>query len=778
MSSNKVKVCVRLRPTANFCQNNLSVNMDDNTVRLTLAHNADDPHETSNRQDTYNFRFHNVLSNAGQDSVYESCGRSVVGGAVNGVNGTIMSYGQTGAGKTFTMLGNLTAYHQRGLIPRAVSQLFEEIEARTEYEFKVRCSYLELYNERVFDLLGEKTGVTKDWKIGEDTKTGMGMHVKDLTIEVCKSEEDVLNCLFRGAEMRTTARHILNNTSNRSHCIFCVYLEQRSRLGSSEKVVHSKLNLVDLAGSERLKKVDIDDVTSGTKSIDATTKRESMYINKSLTYLEQCVVALTTKGRTHVPYRQSKLTHLLKDGIGGNSNSLLLACIYGEEAHLEETLSTLRLAHRMMRVENKLEEVSTIDPRLKIKQLERQIKSLKQELMMHDALAERSGVSYDEYTPEQRYDVEKSVRMYLDTDETTTDDSVGDAFGSLQSMRHVSEIFRAFKTIVNNVETKTEERLRARFTLGPKGSPTQEGDASADGGTEGGPEDTTGDGMGGDIEGGAGYAVGVAASDARPATIDMGDMSPLRAGGSSFLEAPSTTTMPGSPGSPGGPASSAKGRARSAMGSTSIPETRPEAFVLYKQADGYEYSEALRIEKRRMKALQRSSRTVRETLNGHKSEIDQYKMDIETKRQMQSELEMETTKDGDMIIDEEEFVMINSLKQAKKSYRERFAEHKEISIKLGAADKAVRTARQTLVGNFESWFAVATGEALLDGAKDVTNDDRLDEGEMFEKMEMERVMDEDPESVAFFMAQKQRSKSRRKDHGSTNRAIRDKRLNK
>ena len=90
----------------------------------------------------------------------------------------------------------------------------------------------------------------------------------------------------------------------------------------------------------------------------------------------------------------------------------------------------------------------------------------------------------------------------------------------------------------------------------------------------------------------------------------------------------------------------------------------------------------------------------------------------------------------------------------------------------------MKTARQTLVANFDKWFAVVTGEALLDGAKDVTNDDRLDEGEMFEKMEMERIMDEDPESVAFFMAQKQRSKSRRKDHGSTSRAIRDKRLNK
>ena len=641
--------------------------MDDNTVRLKLAHDQDDPHETSNRQDTYNFRFNSVLSNAGQDSVYESCGRSIIGGAMNGVNGTIFSYGQTGAGKTFTMLGNLTAYHQRGLIPRAISQLFEEIEARTEYEYKVRCSYLELYNERVFDLLGEKTGNTKDWKIGEDTKTGMGMHVKDLAVVNCSTEEDVLNCLFRGAELRTTSKHLLNSNSNRSHCIFCVYLEQRSRLGSSEKVVHSKLNLVDLAGSERLKKVDVDDVTSGTKSIDATTKRESMYINKSLTYLEQCVVALTTKGRTHVPYRQSKLTHLLKDGIGGNSNSLLLACIYGEEAHLEETLSTLRLAHRMMKVQNRPEEVSTIDPRLKIKQLERQIKSLKQELMMHDALVERSGVSYDEYTPEQRYDVEKSVRKYLDSDDTVVEDPVGNAFGSLSSMRHINEIFIAFKTIVKNVETKTEERLRQQFTLGPKGAQSQ-GDFTDEelglgGSKEGGGEgDSNGQGEGGDIEGGAGYAVGVAPSDARPTFIDMGDQgSPLRGSASTgSLGSPGgkgpESLAPGSPGSPSGK------QRRMPSGTTNIPDSKPEAFILYKQCDGYEYSEALRAEKRKMKALQKTSRTVRETLNAHKEQIDQYKTLIERKRKMTSELEMNTTDDGDMIIDEEEFKLMNQLK--------------------------------------------------------------------------------------------------------------------
>ena len=203
-------------------------------------------------------------------------------------------------------------------------------------------------------------------------------------------------------------------------------------MASSDKVVHSKLNLVDLAGSERLKKVDREDPITGERTLDSTIRRESMYINKSLTYLEQCVVALTTKGRTHIPYRQTKLTNVLKDSLGGNSNTLMVACVYGEATHMEETLSTLRLAQRMMKVENKSEEIITIDPLRRIKQLEMTVKSLKQELMMHDALAERSGVTYDDYTPEQRHEVATTVREYLDAPPETEEGVI-----QIQSIRHL-----------------------------------------------------------------------------------------------------------------------------------------------------------------------------------------------------------------------------------------------------------------------------------------------------------------------------------------------------
>jgi kinesin family protein 6/9 len=134
----------------------------------------------------------------------------------------------------------------------------------------------------------------------------------------------------------------MNKASSRSHCVFTLHVECRSRVESSDKVVYSKLHLVDLAGSERTKK-------TGSSGI---TLKEATFINKSLSFLEQVVIALCNKNRDHVPYRQSKLTNILRDSLGGNCKTLMIANIWPEPSHLEETISTLKFATRMMRVSN------------------------------------------------------------------------------------------------------------------------------------------------------------------------------------------------------------------------------------------------------------------------------------------------------------------------------------------------------------------------------------------------------------------------------------------
>merc|ERR1719440_2278655 len=151
---------------------------------------------------------------------------------------------------------------------------------------------------------------------------------------------------------RQVANHQLNRNSTRGHAIFTIHTRIRSRVDSSGVVTKCKLNLVDLAGSERLKKTE----TLGD------LRNESMYINKSLTYLEQVVVALSSKGRSHTPYRQSKLTHLLKDSLGGNCKTLLIANVYGESTHLEETISTLQFAARVRLVPNEASINTDYDP--------------------------------------------------------------------------------------------------------------------------------------------------------------------------------------------------------------------------------------------------------------------------------------------------------------------------------------------------------------------------------------------------------------------------------
>ena len=302
----------------------------------------------NNQETSFRFSYHHVLHNASQETVYDSLARDVVQGVADGVNGTIMSYGQTGSGKTFTMIGDTSNYVHRGVAPRALSHIFSEVGMRVETQFTVTCTYMEIYNEKIFDLLESLDGGaeprSQDFTIAEE-KGGRGVFVRGLTEVRVASEQEALNLLFSGELGRTTAQHKLNRRSNRSHSVFTVYVAQRSRSGISEKVICSKLSLVDLAGSERLKKT-MEGGGDGSAPLDETLKKESMHINQSLTYLEQCVVALSRKGGEgqHVPYRQTKLTSVLKDALGGNCNTLLVACIWGEAAHLEETISTLRLA--------------------------------------------------------------------------------------------------------------------------------------------------------------------------------------------------------------------------------------------------------------------------------------------------------------------------------------------------------------------------------------------------------------------------------------------------
>ena len=377
------------------------------------------------RKDQHHFKFDAVLHNSTQDAVYDTLCQSVVADACNGRSGAIMAYGQTGSGKSYTMLGDPQSYRGRGVLPRVLAQVFSHIASRPEADYAVSVSYMELYGDKINDLLvlaGEAGAAPGTFNAGLMTgHAGAGatassasllsmpsplapgqyevmddaVHgtvVRGLTHVPVHAEADALRALFAAETVRTTAEHGLNARSNRAHCIFTVHIQQRNRLGGGrERIVASKLHCVDLAGSERLKK------TLGVaplgESPEMALLRESLNINKSLAMLESVVCALIA-GRAHVPYRSSKLTNILKDALGGGPHpcsSVIIACLWGEARHIEECISTLRLAHRWAGLGSRFEgveretgeEAVILDADALLTRLARENTLLRQELHMH-----------------------------------------------------------------------------------------------------------------------------------------------------------------------------------------------------------------------------------------------------------------------------------------------------------------------------------------------------------------------------------------------------------
>ncbi|KAI9223090.1 P-loop containing nucleoside triphosphate hydrolase protein [Blastocladiella britannica] len=427
-SGNKhVKVVVRTRPTIDFAASAIEILPDKNIINVRLPKSGDSVINNQNNQ--WSFKVDKVMHITAQDTMYEECAAPIVRSVMEGYNGTLLAYGQTGAGKTFTMTGTTENYRQRGIIPRAISHVFREVQERPQYAYTLRVSFLEIYNETLYDLLAP-AGSTLDLNVVDDKN---GCYVRGLTQAIATCEEDALNMLFEGETNRSIGDHALNRTSSRSHCIFTIHVESKSRVDSSDDVIFSKLNLVDLAGSERLAKTN----SSGR------TLKEAMFINKSLTFLEQVIIALADKKRDHVPFRQSRLTNVLRDSLGGNCNTLMVANIWGEAAHLEETISTLRFATRMMCVTNEPMVNVQYDPLSVIKKQEREIRELRQELAMHDTLLGRSHIQYEPLTDAQRTDLTKRLKAWLEG---------GDEDIDILTLRQAKEIMSLAKSLYHKMQ--------------------------------------------------------------------------------------------------------------------------------------------------------------------------------------------------------------------------------------------------------------------------------------------------------------------------------------
>ncbi|OMO67605.1 hypothetical protein CCACVL1_20424 [Corchorus capsularis] len=333
----------------------------------------------ANKQIDRTFLFDKVFGPSSQQKeLFDLAVSPIVNEVLEGYNCTIFAYGQTGTGKTYTMEGGARKKNgefpsDAGVIPRSVKQIFDILEAQNA-EYSMKVTFLELYNEEITDLLAPEE--TSKFIVDDKTKKPIalmedgkgGVFVRGLEEEIVTTANEIYKILERGSAKRRTAETLLNKQSSRSHSIFSITIHIKECTPEGEEMIKcGKLNLVDLAGSENISR-------SGAREGRA---REAGEINKSLLTLGRVINALVEHSG-HVPYRDSKLTRLLRDSLGGKTKTCIIATISPSVHCLEETLSTLDYAHRAKNIKNKPEINQKMMKSAVIKDLYSEIDRLKQ----------------------------------------------------------------------------------------------------------------------------------------------------------------------------------------------------------------------------------------------------------------------------------------------------------------------------------------------------------------------------------------------------------------
>uniref|UniRef100_A0A3Q4GV28 Kinesin family member 15 n=1 Tax=Neolamprologus brichardi TaxID=32507 RepID=A0A3Q4GV28_NEOBR len=369
--SDSIKVFVRVRPLTR--DTGLTTDGDQN---LCLSVTSPNTIRLLSKPEPRTFTYDHVADmDTTQDAVFSSVAKNIVESCMNGYNGTIFAYGQTGSGKTFTMLGpseldNFTD-DLRGVIPRSFEYLFflinREVERSSQSKsFLCKCSFIEIYNEQIYDLLDTASA---SLFLRENIKKGV--FVEGVVEKFVNSAAEAYQVLSMGWRNRRVASTSMNRESSRSHAVFTMTLESKESINEVVNIRMSQLNLVDLAGSERQK----DTHTEGSRLKEASS------INRSLMCLGQVIMALVdvSNGKNrHICYRDSKLTFLLRDSLGGNAKTYIIANVHPGSKCFGETLSTLQFAQRAKLIKNKA--VINEDTQGNVKQLQAEVKKLKEQL--------------------------------------------------------------------------------------------------------------------------------------------------------------------------------------------------------------------------------------------------------------------------------------------------------------------------------------------------------------------------------------------------------------
>ncbi|NWI97495.1 KIF9 protein, partial [Pitta sordida] len=757
----RVRAFVRVKPTAHFAQDMIKFGPDNKSIDIRLPKDSKGG-AVNNSRSGWSFRLDGLLHNCSQERLYRTVAKGLVAGALQGYNGTIMCYGQTGAGKTYTMTGASCEYRQRGIIPRAIQQVFKEAAESTSLSIHVRISYLEIYNEALTDLL-----CPVPWRRPLAVLDGpRGVRVQGLSIHPVSHEEQALNLLFEardpkypmgsrgGAGGGVIAEHSLNKNSSRSHCIFTIYLECHSRVYTNLKHIKSKITLVDLAGSERL---------SQTRA-EHQVRRESSYINKSLSFLEQLILALADPRREHIPFRQSKLTHVLKDSLGGNCNTVLVTNICGEAAHLEETLSSLRFATRMKWVRTEPLPNVRLDQEVSVKALEEEIRVLKQELAMRDMLENRPFGMYNPLSASQRETIRSQIHKYLRGTIQEID---------IVNVRQIQEVFKEFKVIVSQQEEAVEAKLRSKYTLMDKDAMSHSSELSTRqsclsgnrgimelfrlekaSGTESNPSPALPRPPPTMSPNATSTGLGNPPRDVTPPVPGL--HSPFHDGIVPNVQPEPPLAQPEAVPSPPVP---------SPVCASSCPPAEAEAFELFKREAGRELSRIFRENKAILGARRRRSNSVARRLNLIKREMEGIQEALETEKQKRWQEGEYTDEEGRVIIEEKEFSLLLRLQELKEGHRAGCAELQDLRAEIQYCQGLVDKCRKRLVSEFEIWYkesflipedvreALEPGGSIRPGMIPINRVLCLEEDEQdkFERMQ-ETNLPECPASAPFYRA--------------------------
>lgn len=418
------------------------------TVDLSMGPNA-----LSNKT----YRFDKVFSPAAdQPMIYDDVVAPILNDMISGYNCTIFAYGQTGTGKTYTMSGDMTdtfglLSDAAGIIPRTLYSLFGKLDA-DEIEYAVKVSFIELYNEELRDLLSSDDSIKlklydADQKKGHSATVVQGMEESHI-----KSAQEGIRLLQIGSHRRQVAATKCNDLSSRSHTVFTMTVYTKRANSGEDWIVSGKLNLVDLAGSENIQR-------SGAENKRAA---EAGSINRSLLTLGRVINALVDKAQ-HVPYRESKLTRLLQDSLGGRTKTCIIATISPARSNLEETISTLDYAFRAKNIRNKPQINQPIQKKTLLKEYTAEIQQLKSELI---ATRQRNGVylSNDHYEQitvesESRRILSEEQRAKIETMEANLRNKVQDLFhltNNLAISKKENEATRQYLKDANDVLRQTE----------------------------------------------------------------------------------------------------------------------------------------------------------------------------------------------------------------------------------------------------------------------------------------------------------------------------------